>query len=485
MTPTGSTSPPSPTGSTSPPSSAGSTSQGPAVTASDPDAVGLPVRAPAWAPTTGWPPAPSTPAWIRSLAFVATVLAIVSGLIAATGTAALRDDLREIGHRSGRQFSVASETYSVLADLDAHAAAVLLAGTEPATSGRHRAALEAYERRRVEAADKLYQAVAAADGAPEAAALLRRVLHDFGRYQALVAEAMTLDGQRPRPAGETPPAVLARYREAADLMKGSILASAERLAQLNTDRIGRAEGTGRGTARAMTGAALAVGAVLCGVLIFLQVELSRRVRRRLNPGLAAATAVALAFLTVTVGVFTTAAADLRTAEKDTSGSVVVLSEARGISYDANADESRGLLDPARGAEYEKAFQAKYERLDGLLALSFDDTALPGERERAVETLSALREFGSGHAKMPLPAAGRQQEATRLAAGPEARDADDDFDRYILALEAFLLMNQEHLDQSVAAGERGLDGGALVPAAATALVLGLIYAGVRPRLAEYR
>ncbi|KAB2349426.1 hypothetical protein [Actinomadura rudentiformis] len=465
--------------------SAGRTGQEPVITPADPDAVGLPAQATARTPAARRPRGWSTPARIRGLALVAMLLAVVSGLVAMAGTAELRHGFRETGHRSGRQLTAASELYSVLADLDAHAAEVLLAGGETAMSEQRRAALETYERRRVQTADKLYQAVAVAGDSPGASMLMRRLLHDFGRYQALVAEAMVLDGQRPHPAGEAPGTALARYREAADLMRHSILASAERLTEINAARVGRAHKDGQDTARWMTGAAVTVGVTLCGVLVFLQIQLSRRLRRRFNPGLAGATAAALVSLTVTVGMFTTAAGSLRTAEKDAFGSVLVLSRSHGVSHDANADESRGLLDPARREEYERAFLAKYRQLDGLLGAAWRNVTFPGERERAEAALSALREFRSGHWAMARPPATRPEEAVRLNASRAAGDPGDDFDRYIESLEELLLINQRHLDRSVADGERALDGRSLVPPAATALMVGLIYAGVRPRLAEYR
>jgi len=47
------------------------------------------------------------------------------------------------------------------------------------------------------------------------------------------------------------------------------------------------------------------------------------------------------------------------------------------------------------------------------------------------------------------------------------------------------MNQNAFDDAVTAGERDLRGWGLIPWGAGALVVLLVLAGLRPRLAEYR
>ncbi|MBO1335669.1 hypothetical protein [Streptomyces sp. VRA16 Mangrove soil] len=101
------------------------------------------------------------------------------------------------------------------------------------------------------------------------------------------------------------------------------------------------------------------------MLVRLQWYVARRFRRVLNPGLLAATLCAL--LAVTVGAQALAAdsAQLRGARRDAFDSVVALARARAIAYDANADESRYLLDKERRTSYEDRFFAKAQKLYGL------------------------------------------------------------------------------------------------------------------------
>ena len=46
------------------------------------------------------------------------------------------------------------------------------------------------------------------------------------------------------------------------------------------------------------------------------------------------------------------------AKSEAFDSIVALSQARAVSDDANADESRYLVDPARAGQYQQAFEDK-------------------------------------------------------------------------------------------------------------------------------
>ena len=55
----------------------------------------------------------------------------------------------------------------------------------------------------------------------------------------------------------------------------------------------------------------------------------------------------------------------RAAKQDAFDSILALSKARAVSYDANADESRYLLDPQRANRYEQAFLEKSSHVIGM------------------------------------------------------------------------------------------------------------------------
>jgi hypothetical protein len=68
---------------------------------------------------------------------------------------------------------------------------------------------------------------------PSAQQALRPVLDGLGNYEALAGEAMYLDGQGASLPGRPPAAALVLYRQATDLLQGSILPAARNLTTTN------------------------------------------------------------------------------------------------------------------------------------------------------------------------------------------------------------------------------------------------------------
>ena len=155
----------------------------------------------------------------------------------------------------------------------------------------------------------------------------------------------------------------------------------------------------------------------------LQLFLARRYRRIVNPALAAATVLAVAFTAVAAVRLDAASSDLTVAKHDAFDSILALTQARAVSYDANADESRYLVDPGRAAPYQQAFLgasqqlaavgqasiASYDaalaadinaytrdssdvRFGGYLGAEFRNITFPGERAAAVTTLLAYQRY---------------------------------------------------------------------------------------------
>ncbi|MEU5884208.1 hypothetical protein [Spirillospora sp. NPDC047279] len=289
----------------------------PRITENDPDAVGLPVQVPPANPRTGRPEGWSTPRRLRAPALAAALLAVVFGCTAVTGVTGLRAGSREIAHRAGPRLTVTTELRAVLGDLDASTAAIVRGGSGPAWQAARDASIESYERQRVQAAAQLYRLVAATDGEPRAAELARGLLSDFGRYQELIGQAMAL--------GDRPLGAQSRQRDASVLMSTSLFAPLERLAGMDRDRIGAAAGNGRTVAALTTWGAVAAGALLLGTLAALQVMLSRRLRRRVNPWLAVATLTVLLLVPLTVSLLASGAADLREAGSAAAGPTMAVS----------------------------------------------------------------------------------------------------------------------------------------------------------------
>src|SRR5215471_16378274 len=175
------------------------------------------------------------------------------------------------------------------------------------------------------------------------------------QFDADVARAELLSDRGDR-AGS-----LAAYREATDLMhdqRTGLLISALDLANANHDGLT----AGYDDAMATQGRDLVLivvaGLLLLASLVGLQLFLAGRMRRALNLPALAATGVALALLIGAAGTLAANDHQLKVAKQDAYDSVYALRLARATAFDANADESRYLVDPQRAQQYQQAFLTK-------------------------------------------------------------------------------------------------------------------------------
>ncbi|MBO2453984.1 hypothetical protein J4573_43330 [Actinomadura barringtoniae] len=488
------------------------------VTSLDLDAVDLPVPPVRRDPETGRPRGWTTPRRIRVLAAVSVLLALVFATVVEVGAGGLRGAFREIGHRAGPQVVATSDLYFALNDMDAQVANVLLVGKEQGLGVGRDQALNIYAQRRAQADRDLQQASSIAGGDRAAAEALRAVLDGFGKYQALAAEAILLDGQHPHPAAQPPADALARYRQATDMMKQQVLPAAEKLRTANADALEHTyESKHTATDYAMIATGV-VGALLASVLVGLQAYLARRLRRRINPLLALATAGVVVLTLTALGMLGSESEHLRRAKKDAFDSVLVLARARAISYDANADESRFMVDPARRAQYQLAFYDKSQDLlglpnagsvydydqefattiglyrsanpkvafTGLMGRELHNITFAGEREAADDALSALQIYQRDDREMRRRVGiGQLKSAVDFNTSYKPGNSNWAFDQYDKALVQVTDINQRAFDQSIHAGEDGLSAWTWIPPAALLAVAGLVFLAVRPRLSEYR
>ena len=99
----------------------------------------------------------------------------------------------------------------------------------------------------------------------------------------------------------------------------------------------------------------ATGLFLLAVLVAAQVFLSRRTHRVFSLPLLAATALTLLFLLFASAKLGAASRDLKAAKEDAFDSVYALWHARAVAFNANADESRWLIDRAHAGDYQNDF----------------------------------------------------------------------------------------------------------------------------------
>ncbi|MEC3918268.1 hypothetical protein [Nocardia sp. CDC160] len=453
-----------------------------------------------------------TPTWISYLAILAVVLAAITAVVMTGDARSTRHGIDVIGHHTAPTVTSTEDLYFALADMDAQVANVLLAGDDSTLATVRKNALATYEQRRVQADTDLQQAMTIATN-DDASQQIRTLLDKFGQYQALAAETFQLSDLDRGAAGQPSARTLAAYRSATGMVP-DLLSRAQKLADTNSGVLSQAYRDAEDTT--VTGRAwiAVLGLLLLAVLIGLQVLLRVAVRRRVNPALAVTTLLAAGLLVGGYVAEGSAAHQLTVAKHDAFDSLLALRQARAIGYDANADESRYLLDPEHATDYQQSYFKKSQRLVGVQARGVDDysaaldQALAAHGTDMKQAISADSFLGTELRNITFGGEGAaaQQSVTayqayqhddhtlRGLAGTDLRAAialdtgasNDHFAAYDKALVATIDINQHAFDAAIADGEDALSGWTdWLPYGAAVLFAVLILVGVRPRLAEYR
>jgi hypothetical protein len=459
----------------------------------------------------------TTPDSIRALTTAAVGVSIVLGVLVATIFASVSSGLQLIGHQAAPEVVATTNLYFHLNDMDAQTANVLLVGDRSGLGIDRQQAQGIYASDETQANRALQQAAAVAGTSPAAQRALRSVLNGLGKYEALAAEAMYIDGAAAGSPGRPPAAALAIYRQATDEMRTALLPAARSLTNLNAAALTTAYRAKRSTAQTGALAVAVTGLALLAALIGLQFFLAARCRRLLNPALAAATLICLVLTVVGVTALSAQASHLRVAKVEAFNSILALSQARAVSYDANADESRFLVDPGRAAEYQQAFLTKsLEIVDlghvgifqydaamaravdayhanhadvtfgGYLGTEFRNITFPGERAAAQKTLAAFQVYQRDDRHIrALNRAGNLSGAIAFDTSYAHGNSNWAFTRYDRALESVIAINQRAFAAAIHAGQQGVRGWTgLIPGGAVVVIIILVVAGIRPRLAEY-
>ncbi|MGW1024688.1 hypothetical protein ACWD4J_13450 [Streptomyces sp. NPDC002577] len=442
------------------------------------------------------------------LAAALATLLLLAG-ITASGT------WSNVADRDAPRTTSAADLDLALNDMDAQAANILLSSGN-AGEGRlktpYEKAVGFYDHARREIGHDLRTLAVAAQGNRADEKTVELLTDSFAEYQELIGRALENDRHRGGKA-----AALVDYRRATDLLRQQLLPAARELVSSNDTAFDSEYTSARSTLSAQLIAVVALGVLLLALLGVLQWYLARRFRRILNPGVLAATVCTLLAVILGGEALSVSSEHLRGARRDAFDSVVALSRARSIAYDANADESRYLLDPGRRDQYAASFLAKSQQLYGLkgatlstydseLAATWrayrsdqhdlrftgefrrelDNVTFPGERAAAERTVQAYAVYQRDDRKIrALVAAGKERDAVEFCMGWEPGTSNAHFGAWMTALDKVTGINRAHFAASVHAGRSAVSG--LLPWAggllATAVALAVL--GLRTRLAEFR
>ncbi|MFF4359995.1 hypothetical protein [Streptomyces sp. NPDC001604] len=457
----------------------------------------------------------TVPARLRLLRATTLLLATVLAALLTLAGLSVMGAWGSVAGRDAPRTTSAADLDLALNNMDAQAANILLAGGN-AGKGRlqtpYTKAVVFYDGARREISHDLRALAVAAQGNRTDEKTVENLTDDFAEYQELIGRALENDGH----AGGKG-AALVDYRGATDLLQGKLLPAARALVSSNDKAFDAEYSSARSALSARLIAVLALGVLVLAVLGALQWYLARAFRRILNPGVLAATVCTLLAVILGTQLLTSTSGHLRGARRDAFDSVVALSRTRAIAYDANADESRYLLDPGRRDQYAASFLTKSQQLYGLkgatlttydsaLATSrqayesdhrdlrftgefrreLDNITFPGERAAAERTVQSYAVYQLDDRRIrALLAAGKADQAVEFCMGWEPGTSNSHFGVWIAALDKVTDINRAHFAASVEDGRSavtgllpGTDGLLFAAAALTAL-------GLRPRLAEFR
>ncbi|MEU2743001.1 hypothetical protein ABZ656_49050 [Streptomyces sp. NPDC007095] len=457
----------------------------------------------------------TVPARLRLLRAATVSLTVTLMLLLGLAGLAASGTWDEVARQDAPRTTSAADLDLALNDMDAQAANILLSSGN-AGKGRlatpYEKAVGFYGDARRTIGHDLRTLAVAAQGDHTDEHTVESLTDGFAQYQELIGRALENDG---RAGGK--PAALADYRRATDLLQSRLLPDARKLVDSNNSAFNRQYEKARSALSGQLAAVLVLGVLLLVALGVLQWHLARRFHRTLNPGVLAATVCALLAVLLGAQTLSASAEHLRGARRDAFDSVVALSRARAIAYDANADESRYLLDPERREQYGQTFLTKSQELYGIskttlgtyadrLATTWqayrsdhgdlrftgefrrelDNITFAGERaaaEKTVETYAAYQR--DDRTIRALVAQGKEREAVAFCISWEPGMSNAHFGAWMNALDQVTDINRHHFTASVRAGRAEVAGllpwalGALLAAAALAAL------GLRPRLAEFR
>lgn len=135
----------------------------------------------------------------------------------------------------------------------------------------------------------------------------------------------------------------------------------------------------------------------------------------------------------------------------------------------------------------RAYQQDQRNVEwyGYFGTEFRNITFVGERAAAETTLQRYQVYQVDDRRIrKLATSGRLRDAIAFCTSYDPGQSNWAFDRYDKALAALIGINQHAFEGSIAGGERQLRGWTVIPVVAGVAVLGLLWLGLRRRLAEY-
>ena len=471
-----------------------------------------------------------TPNQLKLLTAVLVALGLVLGLISALG---LLRDSSSVDNLKSRttEVSATSDLYYRLNDMDAQAADLLLVGYHPAAGFQVPASVDAqasyatYNKDR-SAADADLELIAEN---PRLNGEASSLLDTLGTYEADIADAFYIDEQSPSQQPATPPAAaLSAYVQASGLLHSSMLPASLNITTQDSKAVNDSYSADHSAISAYGYAILGV-ALLAVLALFLGNRYYARKFRRRVSWLAGGAVVALVVGLIGLTTQSSEANHLHVAKQEAYDSIYALGRAQAVSDDANADESRWLLEDrsstlqssyftkaiqvggvasvsaaqaaANPSSYYGALSSAVGQLhvnsaantvsgvaiDGFLGSELDNVTFPGEAQAAYTATRDYNTYVQDDAKIRADADhGNLAGAVSIDIGLSAGQSNYDFNQYMTALGRVIQINTQYFDAAVSAGQSGLGATAWAELVIAELILlAFVTQAGYLRLREYR
>lgn len=440
-----------------------------------------------------------TPQFLKLGLQVTWAMSVLLMSVAISGVQVQRQTVKTIGKDAAPSVINAQRIKDSIADIDANVANELLA-----KPGQNASALKGFSERQTKLSGLLIDAAQNITYGERESAPIKQIQLELGNYMMLVQRARDF-----HKLGNAPEALIA-YRASAKLIDDVLLPKADELDKVNLEELDKQYDAQRLSSFSSLALILICGFGLIGVLVTLQLFLTQRTRRTLNPLLLVATILAIGSLIDTTRVFLSTSNNLKIAKEDAFHSLHALRQGRAIAYSANAAESRYLLDRLASDTHERAFfdfahqvaklpvgmnwselltAAQYNRLPsefkGFIADELNNITFSGEREAAVKTLETFGAYYQIDANIRrLVRAGKYEEAIALCIGTNPGQSNWAFEEFKAAHSKTMDINQNAFDRAIQSGFNDLSNFELkMPIVMGAIALLALF-GLRPRLREY-
>ena len=440
----------------------------------------------------------NTPQILRSGWYTTWGIGLLLLIISIYGVNSQRQAIKTVGKDAAPSILTAQQLQDAFADMDASLANELL--LKP---GDNLQVIADFDKNRKKIADRL---VAAAQNItyPEEEKIIQSLQLNNSAY-LLKLQAARDAHQRNDTVG-----ALNIYQSAATLMDRDIIPQAEQLGRVNSQQLEKIYAQQSYANGGISLLIAIVGLVQIGILVIIQIFIYQRMRRILNLPLLGATAIAVIFLGYTSSAFVGAASNLKIAKSDAFDSLYALRKMRSLSYKANADESRYLLDRANSPNHEQSFNDKIAKiitapsnmsiesiitnanrgnpttgLTGLFADELNNLTFSGERKLAVATLQSFNEYVKIDKQIrQLYRSGKVAEAIALCVGTKPGESNWAFDRYKNLHTELMDLNKKEFDKNIEIGNSRVENFEIIATVALGSIAILTLFGVRPRLMEY-